>query len=49
MDATQVLTSQDESIAVVVSPWTRTGYHADGKSFDRPGRATTVLHRVGES
>jgi len=49
LDATEVLASQDGSMAVVVSPWTSTGYHPDGKSFYRPGRATIVFHRVGES
>jgi len=42
LDGTQVLASADGSMAVVVTPWTSTGYHPDGKPFDRPGRATMV-------
>ncbi|MGI8550440.1 MAG: YybH family protein [Dehalococcoidia bacterium] len=33
---------------LLVVPWTSTGYHPDGASFDRPGRATVVLHRRGD-
>ena len=45
LDATHVLASDDGSMAVVVAPWTSTGFHADGARFDRPGRATMVFHR----
>jgi ketosteroid isomerase-like protein len=41
----QVLASEDATMAVVIAPWTSTGFHADGKPFDRPGRATMVFHR----
>ena len=44
----QVLASKDGSMAVVVAPWTSTGYHPDGTPFDRPGRATLVFHRAGD-
>lgn len=44
--ATQVLAAGD--MAVVVAPWTSTGYHLDGSTFDRPGRATLVLTLDGE-
>ena len=27
--------------------WTSTGYHQDGSTFDRPGRATMVFHQNG--
>jgi len=45
LDTTQVLASADSSMAVVIAPWTSTGYHPDGKPFDRPGRATMIFHR----
>jgi len=48
LDAAQVLASQDGSMAVMIAPWTSTGYHPDGKPFGRPGRATMVFHHVGE-
>jgi ketosteroid isomerase-like protein len=43
--ATHVLASNDGSMAVVVAPWTSTGFHEDGTKFDRPGRATIVFHK----
>ena len=43
--ATHVLASDDGSMAVVVAPWTSTGFHQDGTKFDRPGRATIVFHK----
>jgi ketosteroid isomerase-like protein len=42
---THVLASDDGSMAVVVAPWTSTGFHEDGSRFDRPGRATIVFHK----
>jgi len=45
LDATRVLVSDDRSMAVVVVPWTSTGFHPDGSRFDRPGRATMVFYR----
>lgn len=48
LDATHVLASADETMAVVIAPWTSTGFHEDGAPFDRPGRATMVFHRGGE-
>ncbi len=41
---THVLAADDGSMAVVVAPWTSTGFHEDGSRFDRPGRATMVFH-----
>jgi len=46
LDGTHVLAAADASMAVVVTPWTSTGYHADGAAFDRPGRATLVFSRL---
>lgn len=43
-----MLVSDDQSMAVVIAPWTSTGFHQDGSRFDRPGRATIVFHRSGE-
>ena len=28
-----------------IATWTSTGFHEDGSSFDRPGRATVILER----
>lgn len=42
---TAVLASPDGRMAVVITPWTSTGFHSDGTPFDRPGRATLVLAR----
>ncbi len=47
--ATHVLASGDGSMAVVVAPWTSTGFHPDGSRFDRPGRATIVFHKAGNT
>ena len=41
------LVSADASMAVVIAPWTSTGYHPDGTPFDRPGRATMVFQKTG--
>ena len=41
------LVSADVSMAVVIAPWTSTGYHPDGAPFDRPGRATMVFQKTG--
>jgi ketosteroid isomerase-like protein len=41
----RVLVSTDNTMATVIVPWTSTGYHQDGSSFDRPGRATMMFHR----
>jgi ketosteroid isomerase-like protein len=42
---TQVLASPDGVMAVVIAPWTSTGFHEDGTVFDRPGRATLVFSK----
>jgi ketosteroid isomerase-like protein len=46
----RVRLSRDGLMAVAIVPWISTGIHADGKRFDRPGRATIVLERdaIGE-
>ena len=43
--AARVLVSSDNTMATVIVPWTSTGYHQDGSTFDRPGRATMVFHK----
>ena len=43
-DAARVLVSADNTMATVVVPWTSTGYHPDGSTFERPGRATMVFN-----
>jgi ketosteroid isomerase-like protein len=35
----------DSNVAWGVATWTSTGFHEDGTSFHRPGRATIVLER----
>jgi len=40
---THVLASGE--MAVVIAPWTSTGFHPNGEKFPRPGRATMVFHR----
>ena len=42
---TMVMDSPDGAMAVAITPWTSTGFHKDGSTFDRPGRATIVLAR----
>lgn len=44
-DEARVLASGDGALAVAIAPWTSTGFHKDGSTFDRPGRATIVLAR----
>jgi ketosteroid isomerase-like protein len=46
---TRVLISGDKSLAVVIAPWTSMGFSPDGTSFDRPGRATIVFHKTGDT
>ena len=43
VDAVRVLSAGD--MAVVLAPWTSTGYAPDQTPFDRPGRATMVFSR----
>jgi ketosteroid isomerase-like protein len=45
LSETHVLLSADQTMATVIAPWTSTGYHRDGTSFDRPGRATMIFQR----
>jgi ketosteroid isomerase-like protein len=46
---THVLASDDGGMAVVIAPWTSTGFHPDGTKFDRPGRATMIFSKVGQT
>ena len=43
LEQTSVLASPDGRMAVVIAPWTSTGYYPDGTPFARPGRATMVF------
>lgn len=45
VDEAVVLASPDGLQAVVVVPWTSTGFDAARRPFARPGRATVVLQR----
>lgn len=42
---TEILASPDGAMAIAITPWTSTGFHPDGTSFPRPGRATLTLAR----
>ena len=44
-DSARVLVSADNTMATVVVPWSSTGYHADGSTFDRPGRASMIFNK----
>jgi len=46
---TRVLASPDGAMAVAIAPWNSTGFHKDGTTFPRPGRATIVLARNGDT
>ena len=46
LQATAMLASADGTMAVLVAPWTSTGYEPDGTPFDRPGRATMVFSKL---
>jgi ketosteroid isomerase-like protein len=48
LEQTSTLASPDGQMAIVIAPWTSTGYHEDGKPFPRPGRATMVFSRNGK-
>ena len=47
--ATHVLASADGTMATVIAPWSSTGYHPDQTTFDRPGRATMVFQKSGDT
>jgi ketosteroid isomerase-like protein len=49
IDAARILASDDGSMAVVIVPWTSTGFRLDGTKFDRPGRATMVFRKSGDT
>jgi ketosteroid isomerase-like protein len=44
-DAAHILVAADNTMAVVVVPWTSTGYHQDGSTFERPGRASMAFNK----
>ena len=45
LDTLQAIISPDRLQATAILTWTSTGYHTDGKPFDRHGRATAVFTR----
>lgn len=45
LDHTSILASSDGTMATVIAPWTSTGYHQDGSTFARPGRATMIFSK----
>ncbi|MBL8702910.1 MAG: nuclear transport factor 2 family protein [Alphaproteobacteria bacterium] len=50
IDELRAIVSADRLTAVGMAVFDSTGYHQDGRAYDRPGRATIVLsrRRVGE-
>ena len=46
LDDVQALVSPDRLFAVGLAVWDSTGYHPDGKAFDRKGRATVSFTRA---
>jgi ketosteroid isomerase-like protein len=48
LEQSQVLASPDGKMAIVIAPWTSTGYQPDGKPFPRPGRATMVFSKFAD-
>ena len=46
LDTVKALVSPDRRFAVGLAVWDSTGYHADGKTFDRKGRATVSFTRA---
>ena len=46
LDDAKALVSPDRLFAVGLAVWDSTGYHPDGKPFDRKGRATVSLTRT---
>lgn len=45
IDLASVRGGGDDSLAWGIALWISTGFHEDGASFDRPGRATVILER----
>jgi ketosteroid isomerase-like protein len=48
LEQTRVLAPPDGAMAIVIAPWTSTGYHPDGQKFPRPGRATLVFSKFAQ-
>jgi ketosteroid isomerase-like protein len=46
LDEVKALVSPDRLFAVGLAVWDSTGYHADGRPFDRAGRATVSVERI---
>jgi len=46
LDNTRVLAGPGDELAVVIAPWTSTGFSRAGAPFPRPGRATLVFSRA---
>jgi ketosteroid isomerase-like protein len=49
IDLDHMVAGGSESVAWGIAPWTSTGFSEDGTPFDRPGRATVVLERRGDT
>jgi ketosteroid isomerase-like protein len=49
IDLDHMVAGGSESLAWGIAPWTSTGFSEDGTPFDRPGRATVVLERRGDT
>ena len=46
LDTVKALVSPDRQFAIGLAVWDSTGYHVDGKTFDRRGRATVSFIRA---
>ena len=49
IDLDNIVSGGSESFAWGIATWTSTGFDEDGSSYHRPGRATVVLERRGET
>ncbi len=45
IDGVRAIVSADRLTAVAMAVFDSTGYHQDGRAYDRPGRATVALSR----
>jgi ketosteroid isomerase-like protein len=49
VDLDNIVSGGSETIAWGIATWTSTGFHEDGNSYHRPGRATVVIERRGDT
>jgi ketosteroid isomerase-like protein len=49
VDLDNIVSGGSEAMAWGIATWTSTGFHEDGSSYHRPGRATVVIERKGDT